>query len=136
MHSNHRACSSAHLSRHERQRRARAKAFSRRATTIPAASPPVRLEPEDLALIDRLVRHDRTAVSSALLAIAGIGARETIRGAVLAQISQAACWAQAEGTISAERGGQIARHVSRAQHAHVRVAACGRRAAADTSKLG
>ena len=83
----------------------------------------MKLGQDELELIERLVRRDRTAVSSALLAIAGIGAGEAIRGAVLARVSEAARWAQAEGAISAERGGQIARHVSRAQDAHVRVAA-------------
>ena len=112
-----------HLSRHERQELARAEAFSRRTPTGAAAEVPVKLEEDELELIDRLVRRDRTAVSSALLAVAGIGAGEPIRGAVLAQVSESACRAQADGAISAERGGQIARHVSRAQNAHVRVAA-------------
>ena len=92
-----------YLSRHERQRRARAEAFSRRTPTVLSQAPPVKLEPEELELIDRLVRHDRTAVSSALLAIAGIGAGRALRLAVLARVSEAACWAQAEGAISAER---------------------------------
>lgn len=83
----------------------------------------MKLGQDELDVIERLVRRDRTPVSSALLAIAGIGAGEAIRGAVLARVSEAARWAQAEGAISAERGGQIARHVSRAQDADVRVAA-------------
>ena len=112
-----------HLSRHERQELARAEAFSRRTPADAAAEVPVKLEQDELELIDRLVRRDRTAVSSALLVIAGIGAGEAIRGAVLAHVSDAACRAQADGAISAERGGQIARHVSRAQNAHVQVAA-------------
>ena len=74
----------------------------------------MKLEPEELELIDRLVRHDRTAVSSALLAIAGIGAGRALRLAVLARVGEAACWAEGEGAISAERGAQIARHVRRA----------------------
>jgi hypothetical protein len=61
-----------------------------------------------------LVRHDRTAVSSALLAIAGIGASRAVRSAMLACVSEAACWAQAEGAISSDRAEQIARHVNRA----------------------
>ena len=73
------------------------------------------LGPDELELIERLVHHDRTAVSSALLAIAGIGAGEAMRGAVLAQLSEAASSAEADGAISAERGGQIARHVSPAR---------------------
>ena len=110
-----------HLSRHERQRLARTEAFSRRTAADQRAGAPVKFEQDELELIDRLVRDDRTAVSSALLAIAGIGAGEAIRGAVLAQLRQTACWAQAEGVISAERGGQIARHVSRArEHSEVR----------------
>ncbi len=103
-----------YLSRHERQRHARAEAFSRRTNTSSAAPAPVKLEPEELALIDRLVRHDRTAVSSALLAIAGIGAGTAVRRAVLADVSEATCWAQVEGAISSDRAAQIARHVNRA----------------------
>jgi hypothetical protein len=112
-----------HLSRHERQRVARAEAFSRRTPSGMCGEAPVKLGQDELDLIERLVRRDRTAVSSALLAIAGIGAGEAIREAVLARVSEAACEAKAEGAISAERGGQIARHVTRAQDAHVRVAA-------------
>src|SRR5882757_5855912 len=100
-----------YLSRHERQRRARAEAFSRRTLEGAAVLPPVKLATDDLALIDRLVRQDRTAVSSALLAIAGIGAGPLVRRAVLAGVSEAACWAQAEGAISPTRAAQIARHV-------------------------
>lgn len=103
-----------HLSRHERQELARADAFSRRAPTGAAAEVPVKLEEDELDLIDRLVRCDRTAVSSALLAVAGIGAGEPIRGAVLAQVSEAACRAQAAGAISPARAAQIARHINRA----------------------
>ena len=112
-----------HLSRHERQRLARAEAFSRRTPAGVAARSSVKLGRDELELIERLVRRDRTPVSSALMAIAGIGAGEAIRVAVLARVSEAARWAQAEGAIGAERGGQIARHVSRAEAAHVRVAA-------------
>ena len=112
-----------HLSRHERQRLARAEAFSRRTPAGVAARSSVKLGRDELELIERLVRRDRTPVSSALMAIAGIGAGEAIRVAVLARVSEAARWAQAEGAISAERGGQIARHVTRARDAHVRVAA-------------
>ncbi len=68
------------------------------------------------------MRHDRTAVSSALLAIAGIGAGEAIRGAVLARVSEAARWAQAEGAISPSgRADRPAREPR--SDAHVRVAA-------------
>jgi hypothetical protein len=112
-----------YLSRHERQRRARAEAFSRRTAAGPAALPPVKLATEDLALIDRLVRQDRTAVSSALLAIAGMGAGRAMRRAVLAGVGEAACWAQAEGAITAERSQQIGRHIKRAmQRTGARVA--------------
>ena len=55
------------------------------------------LDGEELELIDRLVRHDRTAVSTALLVIAGIGAGEASRRAVLAAVDEAARSAQAEG---------------------------------------
>jgi hypothetical protein len=100
-----------HLSRHERQRLARAEAFSRRTPPILAVVPPAKLETRELELIDRLVRHDRTAVSSALLAVAGIGADGTVRSSVLARVSEATCWAQAEGAIGSSRAEQIARHV-------------------------
>ena len=119
----HAARGRGHLSRHERQRLARAEAFSRRTPAGMRGEVPVTLGRDELELIERLVRRDRTAVSSALLAIAGIGVGEAIRGAVLARVSEAARRAEAEGAIGAERGGQIARHVSRAQHAHVRIAA-------------
>ena len=75
---------------------------------------PVKLAIDELELIDRLVRRDRTAVSSALLAIAGIGAGEASRQAALARIAEAACCAQAEGAIRRRRAEQIARHVRRA----------------------
>ncbi len=103
-----------HLSRHERQRQARTEAFSRRSMTVPIVPSPVGLASEDVELIDRLVRRDRTAVSTALLAVAGIGAGEASRRAVLSRIAEAACWAQAEGAISSRRAEQIARHVKRA----------------------
>jgi hypothetical protein len=103
-----------HLSRHERQRQARAAAFSRRTRTTPLLRMPVKLTTEELELIDRLVRRDRTTVSTALLAIAGIGAGEASRQAVLSRIVEAACWAQDEGAISSRRAEQIARHVRRA----------------------
>ena len=113
-----------HLSRHERQRLARTDAFSRRTAADRRAEAPVKLRHDELELIDRLVRDDRTAVSSALLAIAGIGAGEAIRGAVLARVSETARWAQVQGAISAERGGQIVRHVNRAlERAESRIAA-------------
>ncbi len=103
-----------HLSRHERQRRARAEAFSRRTPAGMSREVPVKLEDDELELIERLVRHDRTAVSSALLAIAGIGVGAAVRGAVLAQVGEAARWAQTEGAITAQRGEQITRHLTRA----------------------
>ena len=102
------------LSRHERQRLARSEAFSRRTPTTTPKVAAITFDPRELELINRLVRHDRTAVSSALLAPAGIGASETSRRSMLARVSEAACWAQAEGTISPERSAQIARHVNEA----------------------
>lgn len=85
---------------------------------------PVMLAREDIELIDRLVRCDRTAVSTALLAIAGIGAGQAVRRSVLALVTDATCWAQAAGVISLERAEQIAGHVERAsQPTEVRVAA-------------
>lgn len=110
----HPARSRSHLSRHERQRLARAEAFSRRTPAVVSAVSPVKLESDKLELIERLVRYDRTAVSSALLAIAGIGAGEASRRAVLARVGEAACWAAADGAITAERSQQIARHVKQA----------------------
>jgi hypothetical protein len=103
-----------HLSRHERQRCARAEAFSRRTTVGVSAEVSVKLGKDELELIERLVRRDRTAVSSALLAIAGIGAGEVVRGAVLAQVGAAVLRAQTEGAITAQRGEQITRHLTRA----------------------
>ena len=100
-----------HLSRHERQRQARAEAFSRRTPTEPATPPPVKLQSNELALIDRLVHQDRTAVSSALLAIAGIGGGEGVRKAVLVSVADTVRSAQAEGAITASRAAQIGRHV-------------------------
>jgi hypothetical protein len=100
------------LSRRERQRLARSEAFSQRTPTTPPEASAITFDSRELELIDRLVRYDRTAVSSALLALAGIGAGEARRRSVLARVGEAACWAQAEGTISPERGAQIARHVS------------------------
>ena len=106
--------------RHERQREARANAFSRRTRTIPIARSPVNLGTDNLELIDRLVHGDRSAVSTALLAIAGMGAGEAVRRAVLDRIAAAASWACSEGAISSQRAGQIARHVSRALAEHAR----------------
>jgi hypothetical protein len=105
-----------HLSRHERQRQARADAFSRRTRTTPLLRLPVKLATEELELIDQLVRRDRTAVSSALLAIAGIGADDVKRLSVLVRVSDAARSARNQGAISERRCAQIARHVMRAIH--------------------
>lgn len=103
----------AHLSRHERQRLARAEAFSRRTAASPPATAAIQLQQGELELIEGLVRHNRTAVSSAVLAIAGIGAGSARRRAVLALIDEVARSAQAQGAISPERGAQIARRVGR-----------------------
>ena len=75
---------------------------------------PVNLTTEELELIDRLVRSDRTAVSTALLAIAGIGAAEARQVAVLDWIGAATESAVAAGAISSKRADQIARHITRA----------------------
>jgi hypothetical protein len=104
----------AHLSRRERQRLARARAFSRRTAATPPVSAAVALAPSEVALIEQLVRHDRTAVSTALLVVAGIGAGELRRRAVLARVGEIADKARADGAISGERGAQIVRHVGRA----------------------
>ena len=103
-----------HLSRHERQELARAEAFSRRTASIALVASPRKLAVEELELIRRLVRHDRTAVSTALLVIAGIGGGESRREAVLSQLFDEARAAQAEGAISSRRADQIGRHVGRA----------------------
>ena len=104
---------------------ARAEAFSRATGVHRAAASPVKLDGDELELIDRLVRHDRTAVSTALLAIAGIGAGEARRrGRARRAFDEAARAAQAEGAISSSRADQIARHVGRAL-GHVEQAARG-----------
>lgn len=61
----HPARVSAHPSRHERQGLARIDAFSRRSAAVSPPALPVKLATEDGELIHRLVRRDRTAVSSA-----------------------------------------------------------------------
>jgi hypothetical protein len=103
-----------HLSRHERQRIDRAAALSRRTSDSSTPACSVNLTTAELELVDRLVRSDRTAVSTALLAIAGIGAGEARRLAVLDWIGAAADLAVAEGAISSRRADQIARHIARA----------------------
>ena len=111
----HAAPGSGHLSRRERQQLRRAEAFSRRAAAASPAAPPLMLDREKLELIDHLVRHDRTAVSTALLAVAGIGAGEVRRRAVLVRLEEAARRGAAEGAISSRRADQIAPHVTRAR---------------------
>lgn len=110
----HAARGRGHVSRHERQLRARVEAFSRRTPVAMPSEVPMKLAERELELIERLVRQDRTAVSSAVLAIAGVGSGSQVRRAVLERVAEATRWAQAEGAITAERGGQIARHVKRA----------------------
>jgi hypothetical protein len=83
---------------------------------------PVKLGPEQREVIEQLVRGDRTAVSSALLVVAGIGAAKPVRQAVLSGVSDAAYRARAEGAIGERRSAQIARHVKRAQRRHRDVA--------------
>ena len=113
MHSTiHAAPGNAHLSRRERQQLRRAAALSRRACAASSAAPQVTLDREELELIGRLARHDRTAVSTALLMIAGIGAGHARRAAVLAAVKEVALATHARGAISSRRVDQIARHVS------------------------
>ena len=100
-----------HLSRRERLQLARAEAFSRLTPTNMPTMVPVKLGPEQRELIEQLVHGDRTAVSSALLAVAGIDSGEPMRRAVLANVSEAASRARAEGAIGERRSAQIARHV-------------------------
>jgi hypothetical protein len=104
----------AHLSRRERQRLVRIDAFSRRTPATLPAAPVIAFGRAEIEFIDLLVRQDRTAVSSAVLAVAGIGTGEVRRRAVLAQVGEAASSAQVHGAISRERGAQLARHVRRA----------------------
>jgi hypothetical protein len=104
----------AHLSRRERQRLARGDAFSRRTPATLPVAPVIAFGPAELELIERLVRNGRTAVSTAVLVVAGIGTGEVRRRAVLAQVGEAASSAQVHGAISRERGAQLARHVRRA----------------------
>src|SRR5450755_4416815 len=112
----------AHLSRRERQRLARVDAFSRRTAANLPAAPAIASGRAEIELIDLL--DDRTAVSSAVLAVAGMGAGEVTRRAVLAHVGGAAGSAKAQGAISAERGAEIARHVRRAlEERETRVAA-------------
>lgn len=106
----HAARGRGHLSRRERPQLARAEAFSRRTRTSMPTMVPVKLGPEQHELIEQLVRGDRTAVSSALLAVAGIGAAKPVRQAVLAGVSDAT-YRRAEGVIGGRRSAQIARHV-------------------------
>ena len=80
----------AHLSRRERQRLARTDAFSRRTAAGPPAAPVITFERGELELIELLVQSGRTAVSSAVLAVAGIGTGEVRRRGVLAQVGRAA----------------------------------------------
>ena len=61
------------------------------------------LESEQLDLIDHLVRHDRTAVSSALLAIAGIGAGSLRRREVLARVGAGGMLGSGGGSDQRER---------------------------------
>ena len=86
-----------HLSRHERQLCVRAEAFSRRTPAQVPGDVPVKLEEHELELIERLVRQDRTAVSSAVLAIAGIGSGGLVRRAVLERVGEAACCGAGRG---------------------------------------
>ena len=89
MHSTIHAARLGHLSRHERLRIARAEVFSRRTPAVLPLAVTVKLADEELQLIDRLICRDRTPVSTALLAIVGIGAGQPIRAAVLAQVREA-----------------------------------------------
>lgn len=105
-----------HLSRRGRQELARIAAVSGH-VPVGAASPRMAFESQELELIEQLVHHDRTVISSALLTLAGLGTGGARRPAVLDQIGEAARRAQAEGAISSERARQIARHLSRALEA-------------------
>jgi hypothetical protein len=101
----HAARTRAHLSRRERLAIARVHAFSRRTPSTLPGVPVVVLEEGERDLVARLVRLDRTAVSSTLLALAGIGAGPARRRAVLTELADTARAAQAEGAIGAPAGG-------------------------------
>jgi hypothetical protein len=103
-----------HLARHECQLCVRAEASSRRTPAQVPGDVAVKVEQHELELIERLVRQDRTAVSSAVKAIAGIGSGGLVRRAVLERVGEAACSAQSEGAISPQRSEQIVRRVRRA----------------------
>jgi len=72
-----------------------------------------RVRSTEVAVIERLARQDRTAVYPAVLAVAGMGAGEPRRRAVLAGVGQAADKATVGNAISRVRGAQIVRHVRR-----------------------
>jgi hypothetical protein len=113
----------AHLSRREPRRLECVDAFSRR---TPAGPPEVAaaLHARGVALIERLVGEDRTPVSSTLLLVAGIGAAQARRQAVLAAVEVANRQARVHGAIGARRYAQIARHFPRAR-TEVEVTAAG-----------
>jgi hypothetical protein len=80
----------------------------------PPVAPAVALSQAELDVIERLVRHDRTRVSTAVLVVVGIGAVEPRRRAVLDRVGEAVREALVNCEISDRRGIQIARHLSRA----------------------
>ena len=62
---------------------AHAEAFDRRASAVSPQASPVKLDGRDMQLTERLVRHVRTTVPTALLAVPGLGSSEPVRRAVL-----------------------------------------------------
>lgn len=76
----------ARLSRRERQWLAHTQARLRRAAAPPSVAPAVALSQAELDVIGRLVRHDRTPVSAAMLVVAPTGAGEARRRAVLDRV--------------------------------------------------
>jgi hypothetical protein len=88
----------------------------------------------EIELIDLLVRQDRTAVSSAMLVVAGMGAGEVTRRAVLAQVSEAAGSAKARGDQCRARRGDLPAREARTRGA--RDGECGVTLTGAPAKIG
>ena len=103
-----------HMSRNERQRAAQTTAFSRRAQHVEIREPRVTLSIDEQLLAEELLLHDRTPVSTALLAIGGVGAGDARKRVVLRQLEETAAYLEAQGALSTSRAQQIARHITKA----------------------
>jgi hypothetical protein len=89
---------------------ARPKAFSDRTPVTSAVTSPVKLDRQDLELIDRLVRHDRTAVSTRCWRSRGRRRRNQSAGRALPD-PRGGALGPGEGAVTSRRAEQIARHV-------------------------